>query len=66
MFPDNWHEKLDHWLGIATLPATLLSIFALFFFVDDPTHFLLSWVLMALFAGAAIGIVVIVAKALLR
>ena len=66
MFPDNWREKLDHWLGIATVPATLLGIFALFFFVEDPVRFVLSWVLMALFAGAAIGVVVIVARALLR
>ena len=62
----NWREKFDRFLGIATIPATLVGIFVLFFSVDDPVRFVLSWVLAALFAGAAIGIIVIVAHALLR
>lgn len=66
MFPDNWREKFDRYFGVAALLATLLGIFMLFFFVDDPVRFVLSWVLAALFGGAAIGVVVIVVHALFR
>ena len=62
--PDNRREKFDRFLGKATLPATLLGIFVLFFSVDDPVGFLLGWFLMALFAGAAIGVMVIVIRML--
>ncbi len=64
--PNIWRGKLDRFLNIATLPATLLGIFVLFFSVDDPVGFLLGWVLMAMFTVGTIGVIIIVASALLR
>ena len=66
MIPNSWHQKFDRLLGIATFPTTMLTVFVLFFSVDDPITTLAAWVLMALFAGAAIGVFVIIAHALLR
>ena len=65
IIPARWREEFDRFLSMAMLPATLVAAFILFFSVDDPVRFLLSWVLTALFVGAAIGVIVFIASTLL-